>query len=103
MSLTITLPPELEAKLHERARDVGVEASKLVVDFVQQGLGQKKPKREVPSLRELLELPPDEPDDVTDMSEDELTAFLDEVIHEMRAEERIAAGLPPATRKRAGT
>jgi len=85
MVLSLSISPEAEAKLKERAAAAGIDVSTYATRALERVATR-------PSLDEVL-APLRAEFDRSGMSEDELTELLEQAKHEMRAQER--AGTTP--------
>jgi hypothetical protein len=81
MVLTISIPPEAEAKLQQRAAEAGEELQSYVARLVAQFAGPPTPLDDIsgPIYQRFLE---------SGMTDDELADVLERAKHEMRAERR---------------
>jgi hypothetical protein len=85
MTLSLTLPPEVESKLRQRAAATGQEISAYVLQLVKHFGDPPTPLSELsgPIYQRFLE---------SGMTDDELAEELERAKHEMRAERRARSG-----------
>jgi plasmid stability protein len=89
MTLTLSLPPDMEQKLRERAALVGQTLEGFVRQLLEREVQEGNGTRATPTaaLDEILR-PVHEEFQRSDMTEEELTRFLTEVRDEVRREKR---------------
>jgi hypothetical protein len=88
MSITITLPPDKEKELHERATAAGLDVGSFVQRVIEETLRARPTLDEIlaPFRREVEE---------SGMTDDELESFFREARDEVRAERKAKQGKTP--------